>query len=94
MRCILMFVALSCVALAGCENKKAKLAELNAQYKVANTQYYDDCIESARGGTAAYFKGSKPKVVSPQEVEAHNQKCAQELRKVTAIEQQMNALSQ
>jgi hypothetical protein len=93
MRRIVIVSILSCTAFVGCESKQAKIDKLQAQYKPLNAQYYNDCIESERGGTDAYFKGSKPKVVSPQEVEAHHQKCAQELRQVTAIEQQITALS-
>jgi hypothetical protein len=38
------------------------------------------------------LKGEAPKVPTPQEEAAHNQKCAQELQQVTALEQQIEAL--
>ena len=91
----LMLITFSCVALAGCESKQAKIDKLQAEYKPLNTQYNNDCIAPAFGamGAESYFKGTAPKVPMPQEEAEHNQKCAQELRQVTAIEQQINALS-
>ncbi len=90
---ILTISFLSCIFLAGCQSKQVRLAQLNTQYKTVNQQYFNDCIAPMQGDTDAYFKGTKPKVVPPQEVEAHNQKCAQELRQVTTLEQQMADLS-
>jgi len=91
MRFALVFIA--CMSLTGCQGKQAGLAQLNAEYKTDNQQYFDDCIAPAQGGTDTYFKGAKPKIATPQEEAAHNQKCAQELKNVTALEQQIAALS-
>lgn len=93
MRSFLTIACVACIVLSGCQGKKARLAQLNAQYKTANRQYVNDCIAPNQGGTDSYFKSTKPKVASPQEEAAHNQKCAQELKQVTAIEQQIAALS-
>jgi hypothetical protein len=93
MRLILTLLFSSCIVLAGCQGKQARLAQLNAQYKTLHQQYFNDCIAPMQGGTDAYFKGEKPKVVSPKEEAAHDQKCAQELEQVTTLGQQMAALS-
>jgi hypothetical protein len=87
---------LTCLILAGCQGnqeKEAKLAQLQAEYKTVNKQYNDDCMAPAYGNGDAYFKGTKPKIATPQEEAAHNQKCAQELKQVTALEQQIAAAS-
>jgi hypothetical protein len=82
------------ITLVGCDSKQAKIDKLEAQYKPLNTQYNKDCIAPAFGakGADSYFKGEAPKVPTPQEEAAHNQKCAQELQQVTALEQQIEAL--
>ena len=94
MRRFLMLTIVFSIALVGCESKQAKIDKLEAQYKPLNTQYKKDCIAPAFGaeGSGSYFKGEKPKVPTPQEEAAHNQKCAQELQQVTALEQQIEAL--
>lgn len=79
--------------LVGCKNNKVQLAQLNAQYKIVNQQYFNDCIAPAQGGTDVYFKGEKPKVATPQEEATHNKKCALELQNVKALEQQIATLS-
>lgn len=87
---------LASFVLAGCQSsqeKQARIAQLQAEYKTANKQYNDDCITPAYGNGDAYFKGTKPTTATPQEEAAHNQKCAQELKQVTALEQQMTAAS-
>ena len=94
MRRFLMLSIVFSITLVGCESKQAKIDKLQAQYKPLNTQYNKDCIAPAFGakGAESYFKGEKPKVPTPQEEAAHNQKCAQELQKVTALEQQIAAV--
>jgi hypothetical protein len=94
MRRFLTLSILFWIALAGCESKQAKIDKLEVQYKPLNTQYNKDCIAPAFGakGAESYFKGEAPKVPTPQEEAAHNQKCAQELQQVTALEQQIEAL--
>ncbi len=93
MRLILTLLFSSCSVLAGCQGKQARLAQLNAKYKTLHQQYFNDCIAPMQGGTDTYFKGEKPKVASPKEEAAHNGKCAQELGRVTTIEQQIAMLS-
>ena len=94
MRRFLMLSIVFSIAIVGCESKQAKIDKLQAQYKPLNTQYNKDCIAPAFGakGAESYFKGETPKVPTPQEEAAHNQKCAQELQQVTALEQQIEAL--
>jgi len=94
MRRFLMLSIVFGIALVGCESKQAKIDKLQAQYKPLNTQYNKDCIAPAFGakGAGSYFKGEAPKVPTPQEEAAHNQKCSQELQQVTALEQQIEAL--
>jgi hypothetical protein len=89
---LFLFIA-GCFALAGCQGKQAQLSKLNAEYQTAHQQYVNDCIAPAQGGTDAYFKGDKPKVATPQEEAAHNQKCAQELAQTKTLEQQIAAIS-
>jgi hypothetical protein len=89
---------LAVLAVAGCQgnqDKRTNLTQLQAQYKSANKQYNDDCIAPNYGAAGAndYFKGAKPKVATPQEEAANKQKCDQELKQVTALEQQMTAAS-
>ena len=94
MRRFLMLSIVFSITLVGCESKQAKIDKLQAQYKPLNTQYNKDCIAPAFGakGAESYLKGEAPKVPTPQEEAAHNQKCAQELQQVTALEQQIEAL--
>ena len=94
MRRFLMLSIVFSITLVGCESKQAKIDKLQAQYKPLNAQYNKDCIAPAFGakGAESYFKGETPKVPTPQEEAAHNQKCAQELQQVTALEQQIEAL--
>ena len=94
MRRFLTLSILFGITLVGCESKQAKIDKLEAQYKPLNMQYNKDCIAPAFGakGAESYLKGEAPKVPTPQEEAAHNQKCAQELQQVTALEQQIEAL--
>lgn len=100
MKSVILVVTLSaCIIQIGCNDgahKQAELAKLQEQYKIVNKQYNDDCVAPMYGakGAESYLKGEKAKVPTPQEEAAHNQKCAQELKQVTAIEQQMQALQQ
>jgi hypothetical protein len=100
MKPVIIVVALiACIFQVGCNDrahKQADLAELQKQYKIVNKQYNDDCVAPMYGakGAESYLKGEKPKTPTPQEEAAHNQKCAQELKQVTTIEQQMQALQQ
>jgi hypothetical protein len=82
------------IALVGCESNQAKIDKLQAQYKPLNVQYNTDCVAPVYGakGADSYFKGTAPKVPTPQEEAAHNQKCAQELQQVTALEKQIEEL--
>lgn len=91
-RVSIALVLLACIALAGCESKQAKLAALKAQYDPLNKKYFYDCIGSQQNDSDAYFKGTKPKTITPEQEAAHNQMCAQELKQVTDLEQQMQAL--
>ncbi len=93
MRGFLILSLTTCLALAGCQSKQAQLTQLNTDYKTAHQQYVNDCIAPAQGGTDAYFKGTQPKVATPQEEAAHNQKCTQELQHVTTLEQQIAVIS-
>ena len=94
MRGFLMLALVLSNMLVGCESKQAKLSKLEAEYKPVDMQYNNDCVAPAYGakGAEAYFKGTTPKVPTPLEEADHNQKCAQELRQVTALEQQIAAL--
>lgn len=98
----LITVTLACIVLAGCESKQAKLDKLQAEYKVASKRHFDDCIAPIYGGAGAdaYFKGEKPKVLTPQEKVAQQQKeaeqqqkCAQELDQVAGIQKQIEAVA-
>ena len=93
MRPISTLLLSSCIVLAGCQGKQTRLTQLNTQYKTLHQQYVNDCIAPMQGGTDAYFKGEKPKVATPQEEAAHNQKCAQELAQIKMLEQQIAVLS-
>ncbi len=92
-RIALSFGLLTLCALSGCENKQAKLDSLKAQLDPLQKQYQADCIDPAMGvkGADSYFKGAQPETPSPQDESAHNQKCSQELSKIKALEQQMQA---
>lgn len=90
----LSFFLLVLLASAGCENKQAKVDALKAQLDPLTKRYQADCIDPVMGmqGADTYFKGTQPKVPSPQEEAAHNQKCAQEASQIKALEQQMQAV--
>lgn len=81
--------------LAGCQSHHAQLERLQAEYQTANRRYNTDCVAPAYGakGAEAYLKRTQPKVPTPREEAAHNKRCAQELKQVTSLEQQIAALS-
>ncbi|MFP5227066.1 MAG: hypothetical protein ACLGXA_05510 [Acidobacteriota bacterium] len=88
---IVLFIA--SIAVAGCESKQHKLDRLRAEFSTANQQYFNDCIAPNQNGTDAYFKGEKPKPVSPQQEAAHNRKCDQESARVGDLQKQVFSLS-
>lgn len=87
---------LACLTLAGCQSKQARLAKLEDEYSTAHKLYYDDCIAPAYGaaGMDAYFKGTKPKIPTPQEEAAQQQKCKQEAQHAGELQQQLQAAAQ
>ena len=88
------FVLLLLLAMAGCENKQAKEDALKAQLEPLTKRYQVDSINPVMGmqGADAALKGTPAKAPSPQDEAAHNQKCAQELSQIKALEQQMQAV--
>jgi len=93
-RIALSFGLLTLLALAGCENKQAKLDALKAQYGPAYKQYSNDCLAINGAGATAMMSGTPAKTPRPAEEAAHNKKCAEESKNVTALEQQISALQQ
>lgn len=88
---IVITVLLGCIILAGCENKQAKIDKLQADYNQAHKQYYNDCLAPAYGGTDTYLKGTKPKLPTPQEEAAKQQKCMQEAKRAGDLQIQLQA---
>ena len=93
-RIALSFSLLALLALAGCEDKQAKLDALKAQYGPAYKQYSNDCLAIKGAGATAMMSGTTAKAPTPEEEAAHNKKCAEESKNVTALEQQISALQQ
>ena len=85
---------LTLLALAGCDNKQAKLDALKSQYGPAYKQYSNDCLAINGAGATAMMSGAPAKPPTPEEEAAHNKKCAEESKNVTALEQQISALQQ
>jgi hypothetical protein len=82
------------LASIGCESKEAKLTELKAQYQPLYKQYFKDCLTLKTAGADAYFNGTGPLPIDPKQEAAHNEKCAQESKQVSALAQQMQSLQQ
>jgi hypothetical protein len=93
-RIALSFALLALLASIGCESKEAKLAELKAQYQPLYKQYFNDCLAIKTAGADAYFKGTGPLPIDAKQEAAHNVKCAQESKQVSALAQQMQSLQQ
>jgi hypothetical protein len=90
----LSFALIALIAFCGCDNKQAKVDSLKAQLEPLQKRYQADCIDSVMGvqGADSALKGAPAKAPSPQDEAAHNQKCAQELSQIKALEQQMQAV--
>jgi hypothetical protein len=96
MRRFLILIPFGLVLLAGCENKQARVAKLQDEYNKAHKQYTDDCVTPAYGaaGADAYFKGEKPKMPTPQQNAARQQKCQQEAKRAGDLQNQIQLASQ
>lgn len=92
MRRVFFFLFIASIAVVGCESKQHKLDRLKVEYNTANQQYFNDCIAPNQNGTDAYFKGEKPKTVSPQDEAAHDRKCDQESTHVGDLQKQLISL--
>ena len=90
----LLFALLSVAFCVGCDNKQAKLDALKAQYGPAYKQYSNDCLAINGAGATAMMGGTPAKAPTPEVEAAHNKKCAEESKNVTALEQQISALQQ
>jgi hypothetical protein len=73
-----VFAFLSVLAIAGCESKAHKVAELQAQYNAAYAAYTKDCPEDDSGGAARMLTGEKLTAAQMAVLEA--KKRAQETR--------------
>ena len=93
-RVVISFALMFLPVFTGCKSKEAKLAELKAQYQPLYKQYFNDCLAIKTAGADAYFKGKAPVPTDPKQEAAHNEKCAQESKQVSALEQQMQSLQQ
>ncbi|MEZ2346999.1 hypothetical protein [Terriglobus sp. RCC_193] len=93
-RIILIPVLLSVAFCVGCNNNQAKLDALKAQYGPAYKQYSNDCLAINGSGATAMMGGAPSKPPTPEAEAAHNKKCAEESKNVTALEQQISALQQ
>ena len=71
-------IFLSVLAIAGCESKAHKVAELQAQYNAANAAYTRDCPEDDSAGAARMLTGEK--LTSAQMADLEAKKKAQETR--------------
>jgi hypothetical protein len=89
MRHFLIFSALLCVVLTGCESKTAKLARLQDEYSKAAKQHYDDCIAPSYGGVDDYMKGKKPTPPTPEQEAAQQKKCLEEAKRAGDLQMEM-----
>ena len=73
-----VFAFLSVLAIAGCESKAHKVAELQAQYNAAYAAYTKDCPEDDSGGAVRMLTGEKLTAAQMADLEA--KKKAQDAR--------------
>src|ERR1700728_610676 len=73
-----ILIFLSVLAIAGCESKAHKLAELQAQYNAIYAAYAKDCPEDDSAGAARMLTGEKLTAAQMADLEA--KKKAQDAR--------------
>jgi hypothetical protein len=73
-----ILILLSALAIAGCESKAHKVAELQAQYNAAYAAYMKDCPEDDSAGAARMLTGEKLAAAQMADLEA--KKKAQDAR--------------
>jgi hypothetical protein len=73
-----VFTLLFVLALAGCESKAHKVAQLQAQYNAAYATYTKDCPDNSTSGAARMLTGEKLTPAQFADLEA--KKKAQEAR--------------
>lgn len=73
-----VFAFLSVLAVAGCEGKAHKVAQLQAQYNAAYAAYTKDCPEDDTAGAARMLTGEK--LTSAQMADLEAKKKAQDAR--------------
>ena len=73
-----VFAFLFALAIAGCESKAHKVAELQAEYNAAYAAYTKDCPEDESAGAARMLTGEKLTAAQMADLEA--KKKAQDAR--------------
>jgi hypothetical protein len=73
-----ILIFLSALAIAGCESKAHKVAELQAQYNAAYAAYTKDCPEDDSAGAARMLTGEK--LTRAQMADLETKKKAQDAR--------------
>lgn len=73
-----ILILLSMLAIAGCESKAHKVAQLQAQYNAAYAVYTKDCPDDSSSGAARMLTGEKLRAAQMADLEA--KKKAQDAR--------------
>jgi hypothetical protein len=73
-----ILILVSVLAIAGCESKAHKVAELQAQYNAAYAAYTKDCPQDDTSGAARMLTGEK--LTSAQMADLEAKKKAQDAR--------------
>jgi hypothetical protein len=93
---ILMF--LSVLAVAGCESKAHKVAQLQAQYDAANAAYQKDCPDTTTSGAARMLTGEKLTTAQMADLEAKRRaqeaRCKPQSDRLANIQRQILATQQ
>jgi hypothetical protein len=93
-----VFAFLSVLAIAGCESKAHKVAELQAQYNAAYAAYTKDCPEDDSAGAARMLTGEKLTAVQMAELEAKKKaqdaRCKPQADRLADIQRQILAAQQ
>jgi hypothetical protein len=93
-----ILIFLSVVALAGCESKAHKVAQLQAQYNAAYAVYAKDCPDDDSSGAARMLTGEKLTAAQMADLEtkkkARDARCKPQADHLADIQRQILAAQQ
>jgi hypothetical protein len=93
-----ILIFLSVLAIAGCESKAHKVAELQAQYNAIYAAYTKDCPEDDSAGAARMLTGEKLTAAQMADLEAKKKaqdaRCKPQADHLAEIQRQILAAQQ